>query len=182
MHNRARLIAYPLLTVILFTAIFTGCGSPETDTVTPPVQSSSTQEPPQENPSSEEPPQTTISQEAAAGVDKVEVFYFHRAQRCTKCICFEERIRHIIETDFQNEIESGILSFRVINLADEQETATIDKYNAVASQLFINIIVNGDDYIRDMQEIWAWGCTTDPEGFDNAIRNLITKSLKGEME
>ena len=74
------------------------------------------------------------------------------------------------------------MTFKVIDLSDKLEAPTIRKYNAIASQLFINTIIEGTDHIRNVEEIWSWGCTTDPEGFDEAVRYFLTLSLKGELE
>ena len=181
MSLKANMIVYSLLAAMLFTGLLAGCKSADPLPVTPPEQPVVVPSTPQNNTPAEAPAQTE-PQVATIDVDKVEVFYFHRPQRCTKCICFEERVTHVIETYFSEEIESGILSFKVIDLSDKLETPTIRKYNAVASQLFINTIIDGNDRIRDVQEIWSWGCTTDPEGFDEAVRYFITLSLKGELE
>jgi hypothetical protein len=163
-----------LLAFIIATGLFSGCTGPEPEPVpsTPPEQ-------PSETPGT---PQAMEPQETANEVDKVEVYYFHRPQRCTKCLCFEERVTYVVENYFPEEIANGKMSFKVIDLADAQEAETIRKYNAVASQLFINTIIDGSDNIRDVQEIWSWDCTSDPEAFDEAIRFLINRSLRGELE
>ena len=173
--NRKTVPLLCFLTVFIITAgLLAGCTGPKPEPV--PVM------PPEQPSEIPETPQVTEPQEIATGVDKVEVFYFHRPQRCTKCLCFEERVKYVVENYFQEEIESGKMSFKIIDLADAQEAETIRKYNAVASQLFINTIIDGSDNIRDVQEIWSWGCTSDPEAFDEAIRYLINRSLRGELE
>lgn len=45
--------------------------------------------------------------ESVGSLDRVYVVYFHRPQRCPTCLCFEERVRYVVSTYFQNEIDSG---------------------------------------------------------------------------
>jgi hypothetical protein len=177
MSMKASSIVYCILVALLLTGLLAGCKGAEPLPVTPPEKPVEAPATPQGNTPSETPLQGPENK-----VDKVEVVYFHQPQRCKKCICFEERVTYVIDTYFQEEIKNGKMSFQVIDLSDAQEAAVIRKYNAIASQLFIDTIIDGNDHIRDIQEIWPWDCTTDPEGFDEAIRYLITLSLKGELE
>ena len=120
------------------------------------------------------------SDQPSGPADKVEVVYFHRPQRCTKCICFEERVSYVVETYFQDELNSGRLTFQILNLGDKGNAVAARKYSAVGSQLFVNTIVDDVEHIRDVQEIWSWGCTSDQEGFDQAVKLVIERSLDGE--
>jgi len=109
---------------------------------------------------------------------KVDVLYFHRPRRCTKCLCFEERVSHVVKEHFQSEINSGQLNFRVFNIADKEKAALVKKYGAVGSQLFINTIVDGVENIRDVQEIWSWDCTSNTDRFEEEVKNIIGLSLR----
>src|SRR4030042_444032 len=58
---------------------------------------------------------------------RVDVVYFHRPQRCVTCLCFEERIRYVVSTYFQNELNSGKLTFGVYNIGDRKNAALVKK-------------------------------------------------------
>jgi len=75
-----------LLLVCLALSLMLGCTSPTTP-----------------------PPSDTSSGPA----DRVEVVYFHRAQRCYSCIHAEEGIRYTVETYFADELASGKVTFEV---------------------------------------------------------------------
>jgi len=83
-----------------------------------------------------------------------------------------------VNTYFQDEVDSGKLTLEIVNLGDKESAAIINKYGAFGPQLFINTVRNGADDIRDIEEIWSWGCRSDKEGFDQAARNLIEQSLE----
>jgi hypothetical protein len=112
--------------------------------------------------------------------DRVDVVYFHRAQRCPTCLCFEERVRYVVGTYFQNELDSGQMTFGVYDISDRNNAALANKYGAVGSQLFINTVRDGTDNIRDIQDIWSWNCRGDKARFDQQVRNVIQQSLNGD--
>jgi hypothetical protein len=111
---------------------------------------------------------------------RVDVVYFHRPQRCPSCLCFEERVRYVVDTYFQNELNKGNMTFSVYNIGDSQNDDIVKKYSAVSSQLFINTVKDGTENIKDIQDIWSWNCRTDKPGFDQKVKNVIDQSLKGE--
>ena len=135
--------------------------------------------PPDESPGpSDEQPTTQTQDETLNLVDRVDVVYFHRPQRCPTCLCFEERIRYVVSTYFQNELDSGQMTFGVYDIGDRKNAAIVSKYGAVGSQLFINTVKDGTDNIKDVQDIWSWHCTSNKRDFDQKVKNVIDQSLK----
>jgi hypothetical protein len=112
--------------------------------------------------------------------DRVDVVYCHRPQRCVTCLCFEERIRYVVSTYFQNELNSGKMTFGVYDIGDSKNADIVNKYGAISSQLFINTVKDGKDNIKDIQDIWSWSCRTNKAGFDRQVKNVIEQSLNGE--
>ena len=110
--------------------------------------------------------------------DRVDVVYFHRTQRCPRCIHAEESINYTVETYFADELASGKVTFQVLNLQDEENAAIVNKYGAYTSSLFINTIRDGTDHIEEVAYIWL--LLDDHEAFVEAVRSKIEKSLKGE--
>ncbi len=111
--------------------------------------------------------------------DQVELVYFHRERRCEACTYAEERLLYLVKTYFADELASGKLVFQIYNLGDKNSQAPAQRYNAIGSQLFINVIIDGEDHIRYVEEIWYWGCIDDEKVFDKVIKNIITKGLYG---
>ncbi len=115
---------------------------------------------------------------AAPGV-RVDALYFHSNQRCVTCLCFEERITHVVKEHLKDELGSGTLTFRVLNREDKNNADLVKKYKPVGSQLFLNTVINSVENIEDVQDIWAWGCTNKPDQFDAALQIVITQRLAG---
>ena len=128
---------------------------------------------PPDEPSTSQPQDEPVELE-----NRVDVVYCHRHQRCVTCLCFEERIRYVVGTYFQEELDSGKMTFGVYDIGDNKNADIVKKYRAVGSQLFINIVEGGTDHIYDVQAIWDWKCRTNKAGFDQQVKNLIEQSLE----
>jgi hypothetical protein len=167
---------YFTIVTILAIGLLFACASPAIPATSPPDEPATPSEittTPSDN--------ATTSQtqdESLNLLDGVDVVYFHRPQRCPTCLCFEERIRYVVSTYFQNELNSGKLTFGVYDIGDNKNTDIVKKYGAVGSQLFINIVKDGTDNIKDIQDIWSWSCRTNKAGFDQKVKNVIEQSLK----
>jgi hypothetical protein len=168
---------YTIAFIILIACLFHGCNESPPDNYTPPLVPG---EPGNVGKSAVSAPKTDTQPDGI--VTQIVVVYFHRPQRCTKCLCFEERVSHVIYTYFQNELESGKLAFKIIDLGEPENTEIARKYAAVGSQLFVNVIVDDEEHIRDIQGIWSWNCTGEEQAFDSQIRNVIEQSLEGAIE
>jgi hypothetical protein len=109
--------------------------------------------------------------------NRVEVAYFHMPQRCVTCICFEQRADYVVRTYFQDELASGKLTFQIYAIGNKANVDIVKKYNALGSQLFVNMVMNNTDHIKDIQDIWDWHCTSDKPGFDDKVKTVIKQSL-----
>jgi len=110
-------------------------------------------------------------------VNRVDVIYFHVNQRCVTCLCFEQHVTKVIDTYFQDAINSGKLTYQVLNVQKPENEAISKKYQAVGSQLFVNVIIKGVNNIQDIQSIWNWKCANDPHGFELKVKNVIQGGL-----
>jgi hypothetical protein len=172
---KLHLVSISILVIVL---LFFACSSPPAQQTAPPDKPATPYEmtiTPSDNSSTSQTPDESIG-----SPDRVDVVYFHRPQRCPSCLCFEERIRYVVSTYFQNELDSGKMTFGVYDIGDSQNVDIVNKYGAVGSQLFINTVKDGKDNIKDIQDIWSWSCRTNKSGFDQQVKNVIQQSLKGE--
>ena len=110
-------------------------------------------------------------------VDRVDVVYFHRTNRCRSCLYAEEQTRYTLETYFKEELSSGKLTFASINWQDASNAAIVEKYGAYASQLFINTVTDDTERIEDVTEIWLF--IGNDEAFCHVVRTKIAKALEG---
>ena len=118
------------------------------------------------------------SDTSSTPADRVEVIYFHRAQRCYSCIYAEEGARYTVETYFADELASGKVTFEAFDVGDKENATIVKKYGAFTSSLFINTIRDGTDHIEEVADIWF--VLGKDEAFMEIVKSKIEKRLKGE--
>jgi hypothetical protein len=155
----------------LIVALLFACASPAQQT-TPSTPS----QPSAPNGTTTETPPDSPGVSGASNV--VKVVYFHTHIRCGPCIYIETRTKYNVETYFQNELGSGKLTFEVYDLGDKANAAIANQYKAVGSQLFINVVNDGADHIKHIENVWLPKYLNDQEAFDELIQSSIKQALK----
>ncbi len=118
----------------------------------------------------------STSDTPSGSANRVEVIYFHRAQRCYSCVYAETGVRYTVETYFRDELTSGKVIFEAVNVEDKENANIVKKYGAFTSSLFINTIRDGADHIEEVTDIWF--VLGKDEAFVNAVRDKIERSLE----
>ena len=112
---------------------------------------------------------------AVASAQKVEVFLFHRTQRCTTCIAIGKLSGQTVEERFGQEVLSGKVVFREVNVDEPQNKELAEKFKASGSALFINAIRGGSDNIQE--DVNVWRLTGDEAAFKNYLAGKINGLL-----
>ncbi|MCK5122854.1 MAG: hypothetical protein KAQ87_01760 [Candidatus Pacebacteria bacterium] len=108
-------------------------------------------------------------------VDKIEIYYFHRTQRCYSCNILSQYTREIIEQKFSEEIKNGKIEFREVNVDLPENKNTALKFQASGSSLFVNVIKDGQDDIN--QDANVWQLLNNRSQFENYLTNKINSLL-----
>lgn len=127
-------------------------------------------------PEAETTPETDEAEDTQ-NTNVVQVVYFHRTQRCVSCTYAEDQTVYTLETYFQDELDSGKITFQSVDVQNRKNADIIDKYQAYTSQLFINTVTDNQDDIDHIEEIWE--VIGDDEAFTQLIRDKITSALEG---
>ena len=164
MRSKLKILSSFLL-IVLVAGILCACGGPAPEA------------PPNSN-DADNPPDSADTDTPPTSVDKVEVVYFHRTQRCYSCVYAEDSTLYTLETYFADELASGKITFVTLDVTAEENAAIVEKYEAYTSSLFINTIIDGTDHIEVVNEIWS--VIGDDETFVELVKNKIEQSLSGE--
>lgn len=73
----------------------------------------------------------------------VEVLYFHGKQRCATCQAIEKETKALIDSQFADEVKSGKLRFRIVDITKAENESLADKYEITWSSLVIVKYNNG---------------------------------------
>ncbi len=108
--------------------------------------------------------------------DKIEVFLFHATQRCTSCVNIGKFTKQTIDNNFSEELSSGKIVFREINIDLPENYQLAEKFQASGSSLFVNTIRGGKDYIE--QDLKVWRLVSDEGEFESYFKDKIANILK----
>lgn len=117
----------------------------------------------------------TQTQSVQESADKIEVYYFHRTQRCYSCLTLGQYLKETIEQEFSEEIKSGRIDFREINIDLPENKDMAIKFQASGSSLFVNAIKDGQDNIN--QDTNVWRLLSNKVQFKNYLENKINLFL-----
>ena len=100
------------------------------------------------------PKNNAINSMNSTGATKVQVFLFHATQRCPTCIRIGQLAKATVEERFPEQLKSGKIEFREINIDLPENKDLAEKFRASGSALFINSIKNGQDNIAEDTMVW----------------------------
>lgn len=94
---------------------------------------------------------------AEAAPDKVVAFYFHGSFRCSTCANMEKYTKEALEENFKNEIASGKLEFRGINVEDGGNEHFIKDYQLYTKSLILSLEKGGREVrYKNLEKIWEF--------------------------
>ena len=150
---KTNLIIASMVTTALLSLSWLGCVNPAAPETVPETPNLLSETPPTPYPESATPQDTVETADATDSVS-VNVVYFHRTSRCHSCQYAEEQTVYTLENHFADELNNGVITFISIDVQDAENAATIEKYGAYASQMFITTISGDTEYTEEVIEFW----------------------------
>ena len=109
--------------------------------------------------------------------NSIEVFDFHTTNRCITCKAIEANTLYTLETYFAQELESGKITFKVINIDDDENYELAKKFKASGTSLFLNIINSENEKQVDLTA-FAFTYGKKKDVFSEKLKNKIEKHLE----
>lgn len=110
--------------------------------------------------------------------NRIEVLYFHGAQRCITCRAIEANTEALLDSHYSKEKADGRIIYKVIDISKKENEAITDKYEVTWSSLFINGWKDGKENINDMTEFGFSNAKNAPDKFKEGIKSKIDELLK----
>lgn len=108
---------------------------------------------------------------------KIEVIDFYGTHRCVTCEAIEANAKYTVETYFQDEVKSGKVEFKTVNVDDEKNYDLAERFEATGTALFINVIKGGEEQHLDLTN-FAFAKGRDKEAFSTELQEKINEQLK----
>ncbi|MFH0732995.1 MAG: nitrophenyl compound nitroreductase subunit ArsF family protein [Candidatus Omnitrophota bacterium] len=123
----------------------------------------------------------SISFSVFAGQDgsksKVVAYYFHGNFRCITCHKLEQYSREAIETNFKDELASGKLEFKVVNVEVKGNEHYKNDYQLYAKSLILSLVKNGKQIKwKNLDKIWEY--VSNKQRFIDYVKGGVSDLLK----
>ena len=107
----------------------------------------------------------------------ISATYFHTTARCPTCHTIEELSARAVNLNFENELKTGKVVWRVINV-DALENKHYNKdYQLYTKSLIISEMKGGKEVRwKNLEKVWHY--VRDDEKFDAYVKDEITDWLK----
>jgi len=117
------------------------------------------------------------SEEPNAAISQVMAYYFHNTIRCVSCLEIEKIARGAIEEKFANELESGRVQWRLVNMELDENKHFITDYDLTAPSLVYSRIE------KERQVMWqkldqVWDLLDDPGVLGRYVQSELSKCLR----
>lgn len=116
------------------------------------------------------------TEEKVADKNVIEVIDFHSTHRCVTCESIESNAKYTIDTYFSEELKDGKITFKVVNVDDEENYKVAEKFEATGTALFINVVKDGKEEQIDLTE-FAFTNGRDTEIFSEELKIIIEEQL-----
>ena len=126
-------------------------------------------------PNAEEETQTTSNQEKDI---RVEVLCFHTKKRCVTCTAIEKNAQETVETLFAEEVKTGRVVFKTIDLSLEENKKIAERYQVAWSSLIVSHWKDGKERYENLTLQAFATARTAPEKFKKELAEKISALLK----
>ena len=110
--------------------------------------------------------------------NRIEVLYFHGAQRCITCRAIEANTVALLDSLYSKEKENGKIIFKVIDISKKENEHITDKYEVTWSSLFVNGWKDGKETVNNLTEFSFSNVRNAPDKFKEGIKSKIDELLK----
>lgn len=110
-------------------------------------------------------------------VNTVVVYYFHGNFRCVNCHNIEKYTKEAVEKYFKDDIASGKIAFKVINVEAKGNEHFTGDYRLYTRSVVLSLVKNGKEIKSDnLTKIWE--LLRNKEAFYQYIKSEVEKYLK----
>lgn len=120
----------------------------------------------------------TVAQKEVAVKNHVEVLYFHGKQRCATCMAIESNAKAALAEHFAEQMKSGDVVFRVIDISQKENEALAEKYEVTWSSLLVVKYKNGQETYENLTDFAFGHARKSPEDFKAGVVEAINAMLQ----
>lgn len=110
---------------------------------------------------------------------RFDVMYFHATIRCEGCLTIEEFVKNSLNSNFEKELKSGLITLASFDFLQEANEHYQDDYKFDVQTLIVSKKVNGKEVEwKNLELIWDY--SNDFEKFNNYVIEEIKNFMENE--
>ncbi len=159
-----------LALIVLATVLLAGCTSQSDSLISV------------NTPATSPPTFSTMPATLAPGVTvtKLEVLHFHPTRGCATCTAIGDYANATVSKYFADELASGKVVFRHVNLQLEENRALVEQYGVSSSALMLGVYTSDGAFYPE-ENLKVWYKTDDQQRFMDYLKGVIEKRLAGDL-
>ena len=107
----------------------------------------------------------------------VTAYYFHGNFRCPTCHKLEEYAKEAIESNFKNDLASGKLSFKIVNIENKGNERYAKDYQLYTKSVVLSLTKDGKEIrYKNLDKVWEY--VRNKDRYENYVRDEVTAFLK----
>lgn len=110
--------------------------------------------------------------------DRIEILYFHGAQRCITCRAIETHTVALLDSLYSKEQADGKIIYKVIDISKKENEPIADKYEVTWSSLFVNGWKDGKEKVNNLTEFSFSNARNAPDKFKEGVKSKMDELLK----
>lgn len=127
--------------------------------------------------SAEKKVKTMSNEKTEPETKQVVVYYFHTNYRCASCLKIEQYTKEAVEKYFKNELKSGKLIFKVINVEEEKNTHFINDYKLYTKSVVLSLLKNEKEVkSKNLEKVWDF--LRSEQKFTDYVKQEVSLFLK----
>lgn len=108
--------------------------------------------------------------------NQIEVIDFHSTHRCMTCNAIEANTKYTLDTYFSKELTAQKITFKTVNVDEEENVKIAEKFEATGTSLFLNVIVDGKETQIDLTE-FAFMSGNNKKEFSAELKSKLEAEL-----
>jgi len=113
---------------------------------------------------------------ADPSIARVEVIDFYGTHRCKTCKAIEANAKYTVDIYFQDAVKAGKLVFKTVNVDEEANYDMAERFEAVGTALFLNVIKDGREHHIDLTN-FGFEKGNDKAAFSQELKEKIAEQL-----
>lgn len=109
--------------------------------------------------------------------NRVELLVFYGAQRCATCRAIEAQALELVECSFAEELASGLLVYRTVDMTTPEGGALADHYEVASTSILLVQHLGDEELVQDLTKFAFMTARNQPDEFRDGLQKNIRDLL-----